>query len=113
MLNVACTNEQKVVGNSAQPKTAGGNAAQIDGALRITVQSGDGTFAQDPAAPLNFDLISGNALGDTVYLIEADADLGAGTELIQELATLTVSGAKAASFGLVAGNVVPKNAAPQ
>ena len=112
MLKVACTNEEKVVGNTAQPVTAGGRPAQIDGALRITVQSGDGTFAQDPAFPLVFDLISGEALADTVYLIEADVDLGSGTELIQDTATLTVSGAKATSFGLVAGNVQPKNAPP-
>ncbi len=111
--NIACSNEEKVVGNKLQPMSAGGHPAQVDGALRIEVQSGDGTFAQDPASPLVFDAISGDALADTVYLVSADADLGAGVELIQTTVTLTVTGAKASAFGFSGGNVVPKSAAPQ
>lgn len=113
MNNVACSNEEKVIGNALQPKTAGGHPAQVDGALKITVQSGDGTFEQDPAAPLSFDLISGEDLADTVYLIKADADLGVGVEEISTTVTLTVTGAKASAFGFTAGNVMPKSAAPQ
>lgn len=111
-LAVACTNEEMVTGCAATPMTAGGRPAQIDGALKITVQSGDGTFAQNPDFPLNFDLISGDALADTVYLIAADADLGSGVKNIQDTVTLTVSGANAANFGLVAGVVKPKPLAP-
>jgi len=111
-LAVACSNEEMVVGCAATPLTSGGKPAQIDGALKITVQSGDGTFAQDPASPLNFDLISGDAIADTVYLVEADADLGAGVETIQDTVTLTVTSAHAKNFGFSAGVVQPKAPAP-
>ena len=106
-LNVACTNDEKAT-VTASPKSAGGRPANVDGALRITVQSGDGTFEQDAAAPLVFKAVSGDAPGDTVYLVEADADLGEGIQLIQDLVTLTVTSATAASFGLTAGAVEPK-----
>lgn len=106
-LEIACTTEEKVQ-ITATPQTAGGRPAQIDGALRVTVQSGNGTVNQDPADPLSFEAVSGDAPGETVYLVEADADLGAGTELIQDTVTLVVSGAKAANFGLTASAPMPK-----
>lgn len=106
-LTVACTNEQKIT-ITAAPKTATGKPASLDGPLTITVQSGDGLVEQDPATPLQFKAVSGDALGDTVYLVEGDADLGAGVETISDLVTLTVSSAKAANFGLVVGPVEPK-----
>jgi hypothetical protein len=107
MLGVACNTDQKVK-VTAQPTTSGGHPARFDGALRVTVQSGDGTAAQDPAEPNSFFAVSGDGPGDTVYLVEGDADLGAGTTLIQDTVTLTVEGANAASFGLVAGIAEPK-----
>lgn len=107
MLQIACTNDQKVT-VVATPKTDGGRPAAIDGALRVTVQSGDGTFEQDPATPLQFKAVSGDAPGVTSYLVEADADLGAGVVLIQDIVELTVTGAQASNFGLAAGPVEPK-----
>lgn len=106
-LNVACSNEQKIP-VIATPQTAGGRPAQIDGALRVTVQSGDGTVEQDAAKPLEFKAVSGDAPGDTVYLVEADADLGSGVQNISDLVTLTVTSATAANFGLSAGVPEPK-----
>lgn len=110
---ITSNNEEMVVGNTFAPETADGNPAQVDGALVVTVLSGDGTFAQDPAKPLSFDAISGTALGDTVYHISADADLGAGVENIETTVTYTVTGAKASQFGFTGGTVVKKNAGPQ
>jgi hypothetical protein len=101
-LAVTCTNEEKIKVTAA-PVTAEGNPAQIDGALTIEVQSGDGTFTQDPAEPLAFFAVSGTALGDTVYKVSGDADLGSGVVTIEDLVTLTVMGAQAKSFGLTAG----------
>ena len=106
-LNVACTNDEKVT-VIASPKSTGGRPANVDGPLRITVQSGDGTFEQDAATPLVFKAVSGDAPGDTVYLVEADADLGEGFVFIQDIVTLTVTSATAVSFGLTAGPVEPK-----
>ena len=106
-LPIACTNEQKVTVIST-PRTAGGRPAAVEGALRVTVQSGDGTVEQSPATPLQFKAVSGDLPGDTVYLVEADADLGAGVTLISDVVTLTVTSATAANIGLAAGPTEPK-----
>jgi hypothetical protein len=102
MLGLACSTEQKVKVTAA-PVTAGGRPARFDGALTVTVQSGDGTFTQDAAEPNSFFAVSGDAPGTTVYLIEADADLGAGVITLQDTVELEVAGVNAASFGLTAG----------
>lgn len=107
MLSIACNNEQKVTVNAA-PQSASGKPATIDGALTVTVQSGDGTVEQDPASPLSFKAVSGDGLGDTVFLVEGDADLGAGVVTIQDTVTLSVTSAVAANFGLSAGVTEPK-----
>lgn len=101
------TNEQKIP-FTANPTTATGRPASLDGPLRASVLSGDGTIEQDPATPNTVKLVSGDNPGDTTYLIEGDADLGAGIELIQDTVTLHVVGARAANIGLVAGAVESK-----
>ena len=108
-LAIACSNEEQVL-VIASPVTGGTppRPAQVQGALRISVQSGTGTFTQDPDRPLEFQAVSGDEPGETVYVIAADADLGEGETLIQDTVTLTVSGANAAAFGLSAGPVTPK-----
>jgi hypothetical protein len=88
--------------------TSSGRPAQIEGALRVTVVSGDGTVEQDAATPLMFKAVSGDNPGTTEYLIEADADLGEGEVLIQDTVTYEVQGAQAAAFGLAAGPAEPK-----
>jgi len=107
MLSVACTNAQKVT-VTATPKSISGRPATLDGPLTVTVQSGDGTVEQDPAAPLSFKAVSGEAPGTTVYLVEGDADLGAGVVTIQDTVELTVTSENAANFGLSAGPVENK-----
>jgi hypothetical protein len=107
MLQVACNNDQKVT-VIASPQSTGGRPAQIDGALRVSVQSGNGTVEQDAATPLQFKAVSGDTPGVTTYLVEADADLGEGVVLIQDIVELNVTSAQAANFGLAAGAVEPK-----
>lgn len=107
MIAATCTTEQKVP-ITATPTTAAGHPASFDGALRVTVQSGDGTVEQDPATPNSFNAVSGNAPGTTVFLVEADVDLGAGVQLIQDTVELTVVNALATNFGLTAGAAIPK-----
>lgn len=106
-LAIACTTDEQVP-VTATPVTSTGNPALIDGALTVTVQSGSGTVVQDPATPLAFVARSGDTAGDTVYLVSADADLGAGVTAISDTVTLTVTSAAAASFGLTAGAAQPK-----
>ncbi len=108
-LAIACSNEEQVL-VVASPVTGATppRPAQIQGALRVTVQSGTGTFTQDPARPLEFQAVSGDDPGETVYLVEGDADLGEGEVLIQDTVTLTVNGANAQAFGLSSGPVTRK-----
>jgi hypothetical protein len=101
MFPVACDNTQKV------PITASPDGP-IDGALRITVTEGDGTFLQDPATPLVFTAVSGSIAGQTKYLVEADVRAGADVSLISEVVELTVSAAEAKSLGMSAGAPEPK-----
>ena len=108
-LAIACTNEEQIP-ITATPVTTSGKPAQIDGALVVTVVSGDGTVSQDASTPLVFTAVSGDLAGDTVYSVVADADLGEGTVEISDTVTLTVSSAAAASFGLTAGAAEPKPA---
>lgn len=106
-LQISCTNEEKIRVTAA-PVTKHGNPAQLDGALRVSVVSGDGSFTQDDADPLAFFAVSGSNPGDTTFLVEGDADLGEGQQLIQDTVTLSVVGANAAAFGLVASPAEPK-----
>ena len=106
-LSIACTNEEQVP-VTASPVTAKGKPAQVDGPLKVSVQSGSGSVFQDPATPLEFKAVSGDDPGTTVYLVEADADLGSGVVTISDLVTLEVSGSQAAAFGLSSGAAEPK-----
>lgn len=106
--SVTCNNESKITVNCNPVTLPAGNPANVDGQLTITVQSGDGTFEYDPATPLQFKAVSGTLLGDTVYNVSGDADLGAGVRTISDLATLTVTSAEAGGFGFTAGPVEPK-----
>lgn len=100
MLELTITNEQKIK-VTCNPVTAAGQAVALDGAIAVDVQSGDGTVELD-ADGLSFTLISADLPGDTIYVVQADADLGEGVETISDIVQLHVEGAKAASFGLVA-----------
>lgn len=81
------------------PLSAGGKPARIDGVPAWTVQSGDSTV--DVAADgMSAFLISSDTPGDTIYLVQADADLGAGVQNLADTITLHVEGANAANLGL-------------
>lgn len=101
-LSVTITNEE-AIDITANPVTSTGKPAKIDGALSVSVVSGDSTFTQDPATPNMVTLVSSDNPGDTQFAVSADADLGAGVETISDVVTLTVAGAKAVQLGLVAG----------
>src|SRR5262245_5020335 len=107
MLNLFCTNDEKIKVTAA-PVTSTGRPARIDGALRARVVSGGGAVMDVPGDPLSVYLVSGDDPGDTDYIIEADADLGEGVVLIQDSAVLHVSGAQAVALGLFAGSPEPK-----
>lgn len=108
--SVTSDTTQKVVGITANPTTATGAAATVDGALRISIVSGDATVNQDPATPLSFDVLSGTE-GVTVFHVEADADLGSGVTLIGDDVEYTVTAApipQATALGFTSGSVVAK-----
>jgi hypothetical protein len=107
MFSVTCDNASKIT-VIANPRTKAGKPASIDGALEVTVISGDGTVEQDPAKPLEFKAVSGDSASVTSYDVAADADLGAGVVTIHETVELTVTSAVAADFGLSAGVIDSK-----
>ena len=101
MLSATCNNRQKVTINASPD-------GPLDGALRVSVQEGDGTVEQDPSTPLSFKAVSGPIAGQTKYLVEGDVRAGDEVVLISEVVELTVSAAEATSFGLSAGATEPK-----
>ena len=110
-LEVGCTNEEKIK-ITANPVTSAGTPAILDGPLNLVVQTGEGTY-QVLEDGLSFYLISGSGIGDTVYLVTADSDLGEGVVTISELITLKVAGAMAASFGFFASAPEKKDVIPE
>lgn len=105
VLEITITNEQKVK-VTLTPKTGGGKPAQLDGTPSWTVSSGDSTL-EASADGLSATLVSSDTPGETIFVVEADADLGEGVENITDAIKLTVQGARAASLGLSAGT--PEN----
>jgi hypothetical protein len=116
--NVITDNTQKIM-LTARPTYQDPNTgelvdAQVDGALQITKISGDGSVIQDPATPLSYESVSGNDLGDSVYEIRVDGDLGPGVTFVVETVTHTVVAVPpppipmASAFGFTASAPVPK-----
>jgi hypothetical protein len=106
MLEIKLTNEQKVLVR-LRPVTSTGKDVAVDGKPTWNIQSGNSTIevAEDG---LSATLISSDTPGDTMIVIEADADLGEGVETISDAIRLTVEGAKAQSLGLSVGTPEPK-----
>jgi len=106
MLEQTITNEQKLP-VTITPVTATQKSAKIDGKPTWTVASGDSTLevAEDG---LSANLISADSPGETMIVVEADADLGEGVETISDSIKLTVEGARAINLGLTAGTPIPK-----
>lgn len=105
-LGVRCTNEEKVHVR-LNPTTTTGRPATLDGKASFSTISGEGTAVVDEDG-LGAFLISGDNPGDTTFLVEADADLGAGVVSIQDTVTLEVRGAFAANLGLIPDPPVAK-----
>lgn len=105
MLDLNCTNEEKIH-VMVSPKTSAGNPASLDGPVTVTVQAGTG--AVQMVNDREFFVVSGTDPGDTSYLVEGDADLGAGVQSIQDVIVLHVAGALAANLGMTADPPVPK-----
>lgn len=103
-----CTNEEKIrVTISA--KTKGGKPALFDGPPTLTPTEGSSaTVELDPTDPNAFFLVSGDEPGDSTFLIDGDADLGAGVVDVKDTILLHVIGAQAASVGVVAETPILK-----
>lgn len=99
-IEVSLTTEQQVRVR-ATPKTLTGRPAALDGPLTAMVVTGDGSVAPG-ADDLEVVLKSGDAPGDTTFLISGDADLGEGVVSVEDTVTLHVAGALAANLGLAA-----------
>lgn len=106
MIELKLTNEQKIK-VTLTPMTSTGKPAAIDGKPSWSVSSGDATVEVSDDG-LSAYLISSDVPGESLIVVEADADLGEGVETISDAVKLTVEGAKAVSLGLVAGTPEPK-----
>lgn len=107
-LAITCDNASQVL-VTANPVDDAHNPEPLDGALKVSVTSGDGTFTV--VNQLSFQAVSGTALADTVYSVTGDGDLGPGVSSITDTVTLTVTAKpvpQATSLGLVGGAVTPK-----
>ena len=101
-LTVQITNKQKI-------KVTANPDGPIDGALRVSVLAGDGSFSQDPLEPLAFYAISGNSPGNTEYLVEGDKKAGSEEEFLSDRVTAEVSESEATTLGnFTAGVPEPK-----
>lgn len=106
MLELSCTNEEKVPITIAPVTTTGKPSKIQSGSLVVTAQSGSGTV--ELIDDSSFYVVSGDDPGDTEYLVAGDADLGDGVTTISDIVMLRVAGANAANLGLAAGSPVPK-----
>jgi len=105
-LNIALTNEEKILVTLA-PTTAAGNPATLDGVPTWTVDSGDATLDVQPDG-LSAYVVSGTP-GASNITVSADADLDAGEErTISDVIAVTVVAAEAASLGFSVGTAEPK-----
>lgn len=108
MTPVTCTTEEMIPVTLA-PKTLTGKPATLDGAPVWSVVSGSGTVVPS-ADGLSANLKSTDTVDGvpTVFMVDGDADLGAGVIDLQETFELTTTNANAASLGVVVGAAVPK-----
>ena len=103
-LNLSCSTEQKWHVKLA-PVDALGKPAPVDGVPVWSVKSGNGTVAADAdgmgAFLLTPDTFDATA-ADTIFQVDADADLGSGVTDISDTITLTATPPQATSLGLAA-----------
>jgi hypothetical protein len=100
-LNIALTNEQKILVTLA-PTTESGNPATLDGEPTWTVTEGDATLDVQPGGMSAY-IVSGNPGASTVT-VTADADLDEDeTRELSDVIAVNVVAAEAASFGFTTG----------
>jgi hypothetical protein len=111
MSDTTITTEQKIIGNVLTPKTAAGNPAPVDGKptwTKLSPAEPDGCNLVIAEDGLSADVVSGDNIGDSVFQVDADADLGEGVETISVQFTVHVVSPKASSLGFGFGTVVQK-----
>jgi len=94
------TTEQRIQA-AIDPKTQAGNPATLDGPPTWTVESGDCTV--DPIDDKHAWINAGAALGDSVVVVKADADLGSGVTELADSFLIHVNHAGAADLGASLG----------
>lgn len=104
------TTEQEIT-VTLSPKTDTDKPAKLDGSPTWVTISGNAQIvvAEDG---LSADLISSDDPGDTVFMVKADADVGAGVEELSDTITLHSLGATAKNLGLTASEPRPKRTLP-
>jgi hypothetical protein len=101
MIEITITDEQKIK-VTLNPVTEKGKTVTLDGPPSWSIISGESTVTSE-ADGLSATLTSSDTPGDTQFLVEADADLGSGVEVISDIIQLTVAGAHARNLGLIVG----------
>ena len=101
MLDITLNSFQQVK-VTCVPVTKTGTSAKLDGAPIWTVTGGDSTLVVADDG-LSADLISSDTPGDTTYLVDGDADLGAGVVDVQDTILLHVTGVNFERIGFAAG----------
>ena len=104
-LELSCTNEEKIL-ITVNPVTAAGKSIPLDGAIMVSITSGDGEV--ESVDDNSFFVVSGDELAPSTFLVEGDADLGEGVVTISDVIVLNVFGAMAKNLGLVAGAPIVK-----
>lgn len=87
---------------SVTPVTSTGQPAQVEGVINFEVLDGTATVEPDADGKGAY-LISGNDIGTSTIKVSADADLGAGVELIEDTISLVVIHPKATALGISFG----------
>lgn len=108
MIDVTISNSEKIQATlTPTTKPPASKPAKLDGIPTWTVSIGDSTL--DVAADgLSAFLVSSDSPGETVVLIEADADLGSGVITISDTIKLSVTGENAENLGVTLASAVPK-----
>lgn len=104
---LALPNDQKVTA-SIQPVDAKGNPASIDGQAQWSSSNPQIANVQNISADsLSADVIPGDQLGSCQINVQADADLGSGTQNITGVLDVTVMAGEAVGFVISTSEPTP------
>jgi len=102
-INMITINENQKVLLTAEPLSAKGNIAPIDGAVVWSVVSGSGFISITPFDGLSAYAVAIGPLGIATVQATADADLGAGTTFITNTIEIEVIGGQAVTLNIIPG----------